>query len=401
MTYKIPAQNISTLRARVADLNKRAAKLGVPALELVEVTSYCTLPAVDVQPTVWSDSPVRYIEGTPRTIHEVEVTGASIRFGGWHFLGSVEHHAAGNILRAAPGQTIPATFRDRSSECDHCGTRRSRKNTFVVEHWGSGETLQVGRQCTRDFLGHIDPDRLASYLTFLDDLDREPSDSERSRDRTVDSPVGVVAAAIAAIRATGNFRPASFDNSTASYVRDSYSTSKHSKKRLDEIGFDLTGDDFIAAQELIDWVAASDDSGDYMHNLRIAATLDVVEDKHIGLLASAPKARQSAAERQLEADRRAAEKAEREANSNPAPEGKVEVIGEVVKLTVLETDFGVTDKMIVAADGGYRVYVTVPSAIADVEAGERVSFTATLTRSDRDADFAFGKRPSKAQRVEA
>lgn len=387
MTYRIPAQNIAVLRQRVCDLNKRADKLRVPAIELRDVSSYCI---------------IHIDRSRGGTVYEVEITGAAIGLAGWHFLGSIEHTHAGNILRAAPGQTVPERFRDATNECGHCGTRRSRKNTFVVQHWGSGETMQVGRQCTRDFLGHVDPDRLASLMQHIAELGDEPNDRERDRYRPTYAPVEIVSLSLSAIRTQGGFRPASFEASTSGTVR--LALMAHILKvrdQLDEMGFEFpTEAEQAEAVRLVEWVRSSADSSDYMHNLRVAASLDGASDKHIGLLASMPKAAQTDRERQLERERRAAEKAERDANSRPAPEGKIDVVGQVVKLTASENDYGTVDKMIVADDSGFRVYVTVPAAIASVKIGDRVSFTARLTRSDRDVDFAFGKRPSKAVFVE-
>ena len=101
----------------------------------------------------------------------------------------------------------------------------------------------------------------------------------------------------------------------------------------------------------------------------------------------------------------------------PAPEGRVEVIGEVISVKDVEDTFspygGTVWKMTVKADGGYRVHCTIPSSLGpemitasydeDMYAlrGSRIRFTATLTRSADDESFAFGKRPSKATRLSA
>lgn len=84
-----------------------------------------------------------------------------------------------------------------------------------------------------------------------------------------------------------------------------------------------------------------------------------------------------------------------------APSGRVVVTGVVLKICEPVTSyFGyretVTYRMIVKSDDGYRVLLTVPSDISDVARGERISVTVTLTPSDDDKSFAFGKRPAKA-----
>lgn len=82
-----------------------------------------------------------------------------------------------------------------------------------------------------------------------------------------------------------------------------------------------------------------------------------------------------------------------------APEGKVLVEGEVVAFKEYANDFGWVRKMIVKSNEGWSVYVTQPSSISP-EKGDRVSFLATLTRSQDDQLFAFGKRPTQASIIE-
>jgi len=384
-TYTIPAANMPVLRYRIEQLNKRAAKLDIAGVELTEITSFCELRYAARRPVV------------TRATHEVIVSGASIKFDGWTFVGTIEHTSAGNILRSAPEQTIDESYREATSSCEHCGTNRSRKNTFVVVH-EDGRTMQVGRQCTADFLGSVDPQRLASFLQYVAILGDEPTDSESSRVKDTYEPRDLIARAFAAVRVEG-FRPSSFDASTKSFVFDSFGTSDKQRAALTARGFELTSEDFTAADESIEWVKGETDAFGYIANMRVAASLDYVDSSHVGLLVSMPKAVQTASERAVEQAARDAAKAEREAakaNAAPAPEGRVEVEGIVGTIKAYENDYGVTYKMFVETDAGYTVLVSVPAAISDVEEGQRVRFTATLTHGN-ECTFAFGKRPSKAE----
>lgn len=135
---------------------------------------------------------------------------------------------------------------------------------------------------------------------------------------------------------------------------------------------------------------------------------------------------------------------------SPCPEGRIEVTGLVLSVKVKPTDFGPVLKMTVVDDRGFKVWGSVPSDLASIpvyddltdegrarlearivqcanaaegtsdwmdrvraekiltdgrrvnhqrsiERGERVSFTATVTKSDNDVAFGFFKRPSKAR----
>ncbi len=118
----------------------------------------------------------------------------------------------------------------------------------------------------------------------------------------------------------------------------------------------------------------------------------------------------------LKTIQRDAERAEREAVwateaelAADAPTGKVTVTGEILSLKTQESGFGSTLKMIVKTEAGWKLWVTVPTSIlsyrlssvggGDNLPGKTVTLTATVTPSDRDSKFAFGKRPSNAKLV--
>ena len=97
---------------------------------------------------------------------------------------------------------------------------------------------------------------------------------------------------------------------------------------------------------------------------------------------------------------RAAAKALENANAKPVPaaSGRVMVKGEV--LTIREQDgfYGPQIKMLVKAEDGWKVWGTVPAAIAaEVEKGSVVEFAASLKQSDNDEYFGFFSRPAKAK----
>lgn len=92
-----------------------------------------------------------------------------------------------------------------------------------------------------------------------------------------------------------------------------------------------------------------------------------------------------------------AAKPEEPAATEPAPSGRVVVTGVILGLKTVESIYGDTVKMLVRSDaGGWKVWSTRPAALARVERGAHVRFTATLTPSDKDQFFAFASRPSAA-----
>lgn len=120
--------------------------------------------------------------------------------------------------------------------------------------------------------------------------------------------------------------------------------------------------------------------------------------------------------RQLE--REAEQRAREAAAPPPAPvpdtDERVQVTGTIISVKIEDGDYGTTEKMLVQADG-YRLWGTRPQSLlvpADedtgwierdgvmhrpADRGDRVSFMARVQRSDRDENFGFFSRPTKAE----
>lgn len=95
---------------------------------------------------------------------------------------------------------------------------------------------------------------------------------------------------------------------------------------------------------------------------------------------------------------RAAQQAEQEVNTIEVPvSGRVVVSGKVVSTKTVDTDYGITYKMLVEvteAEGTWRLFTTVPKALDTVEHGDDIRIKVNVT--PRDHGFAIGKRPSVA-----
>lgn len=92
---------------------------------------------------------------------------------------------------------------------------------------------------------------------------------------------------------------------------------------------------------------------------------------------------------------RAARDAKDAAEATDVIEGRIVITGEVLAVKWQENDFGGRLVMTVKDDRGFKVWGSVPRAI-EPKRGERVEFTGTVTKGDRDPSFGFFKRPSNA-----
>jgi hypothetical protein len=196
--YTVPEENLPELTAKIEKLSRRATKLGLPVISFSKVSEldvpflrsqvgdeaprYKKLETAEdmakaKQAIKWDEERhgSSFSSIVLRKYVVIELTGAVPRLAGWDFVATLQHlemdGEIANMLRIVPGfeGTLPLKFRDCGPEnCDHCKkTIRTRKETFVVRNTTTGEWLQVGRNCTQDFLGGKDPHAVAAMLEMM------------------------------------------------------------------------------------------------------------------------------------------------------------------------------------------------------------------------------------------
>src|SRR5262249_54955473 len=122
----------------------------------------------------------------------------------------------------------------------------------------------------------------------------------------------------------------------------------------------------VRAQTVLAWCRALTDSGDYLYNLRIAATLPTV-GKHQGLLASAPVAYTRAMERELQRKREVAAKP---VGGHVGVVGERSELGDLTVLRIRHTGNEWGEKTIVAlADAAGNDLTWFASGVKDLEPG--------------------------------
>jgi hypothetical protein len=156
--YEIPEYRLGTLHIEIAKLNRRAAKLGVPAITLTETGN--------VELVENKDEITGLVVSVTRII-QVELVGTTPKFDGWTLAATLEHTEEGNIIRKVPSCPVDLMpFRTCKPKCEHCNLIRNRKDTYLVAH-DNGSVKQVGHDCIRDFLGHKSPQGLAAMAELL------------------------------------------------------------------------------------------------------------------------------------------------------------------------------------------------------------------------------------------
>lgn len=188
-TYLIPDCNLPEFERRLEELNKRGKRLGCTPITYTKEEDHRQVRfhhpgATNADTWTYEHNADNYQRRHPNAVPTgevrvywgVQVCGEAPKYNGWIFVATLEPLAtdsgeAMNLLQCVPGQVCPHEYRERVGECDHCGYKRNRKQTFVVRH-EDGTHKMVGRQCIRDFLGHEDPERIARMAEWLAQLDQ-------------------------------------------------------------------------------------------------------------------------------------------------------------------------------------------------------------------------------------
>jgi hypothetical protein len=243
---------------------------------------------------------------------DIEVTGSAPKAGPYDFLARLEHTDAGNLLQVVPGKdvTLHPRFRECSPVCEHCNTRRARKDTFVVLNRETGDQKQIGKNCLQDYLG-IDPRAAIAKCAFEfasgDDLEEFGSFGDFHWSQTLEYLLTVTCTSIRIDGWLSKGAAGEHQESTATRVALlwHFRPNKEQREEIERMRSKLRPEDRELALKVIAWARALDTKGsDYLHNLKVACAKDELHNpRHVGLICSAVAAYNR--DQELETRRRA------------------------------------------------------------------------------------------------
>lgn len=305
--YRIAETVFPRLQAEIAELNKKANKLGVQPIVL-NIDSTETIKVTD------PDTRIKY----DKVFYFVSFTGETPKLAGWRLIAVVEPLETGeNLVKIVPNEACPQVFRTTDTHCDHCESRRQRKEVFVLGH-DDGRFNQVGRNCIGDFLGGKSPDsilRCAEWGFEIDQLLREASDEEgwcgnRTPDTwNLDLFLQATAICVRKLGWLSRTKAREFDGApaTVANVLDLLCPPRNAsaladwKKWVESNDLHVEDRDVELATAAATWAAAlPTDAGDYLYNLGVATRREFVTRDTAGLVASVISAYQRHMDRQAE-----------------------------------------------------------------------------------------------------
>lgn len=278
--YRLTREQYDATVVKVTKANDRAAKRGLAGRLTIEGT-LVTVTEKDE------------ITGIERVFEMMDVVlgGEPPRYEGWTFAATLDWDGnAGLIVRTAPG--VESVDRTNLVEdfCDHCKTNRYRTETYLLVH-DDGRQVQVGSTCIKDFLG------IKVGVAWLDiqSITSEFEGALVDRGPRSHGTEYVLALAWALIKLDGYKPASSFGNTTKGDVMSILYPPRQADAQYREWAGRvkvLATEAMERASEVRAFICSDEFSGgsDYVTNLKNIAAADLVSDRNIGFLVSAPQA---------------------------------------------------------------------------------------------------------------
>jgi hypothetical protein len=285
-TFEIRSFNAERVRKRLTRIQKAAHKMGKSfAFEVSD--SYQKLVELrKVDPD--SDSKQKVY----RSFAKVTTQTDMVQIGGYEMVGVLEKVKKGvNFVFMTNNDHYDAAYASCSMSCEHCKTRRRRKQIFILHNEEKGETVKVGSTCLEDFTGH-NPAGLLLLASRWEDLRQDIfyDDHEGGFYGTPHRDPLIFLAIVVEVIEKYGWLP----RSKAGFGQKS--TSEIAYERC-FINYDKKPEEASVekAVEILEWARNVDPgSSSYLHNLKVAAGLQEITSKEAGLVASMVAAYQRA-----------------------------------------------------------------------------------------------------------
>ena len=295
----------------------------------------------------------------------VDVEGHAV-VNGWKFIASVEHTDKGNIIsKVVTDVEVPERYYDIDPVCEHCGTNRRRKDTFIVMNEETGEFKMVGKSCLKDFTGGMSAEAVTAFIAGFDEVIKGETPMEGYslvRYMKVREFLHYVAETI---RHFGYVKRASGVRGTADRAGNYYAYDhgwlngpwneferERCKKEMEMCGFNPDSPEAVdETEKALEWLNGQEDNSNYMHNLKVACSLEY-DNGHDGVLASLfPTYKRELAyeaeRRAREAERLARIEAEKVSEWVGNVGDKVDIrVRKVEVITAWVSSYGYRDKMV-------------------------------------------------------
>lgn len=384
-TYKVPEANLPQLKARLAKLAKRCARIKVQAP---------VLTVGEFEERRWTD-PVTELDRITRIYTVTLDAPEKPCIEGFTFVGTIAPvtdeagSLLGNVLRMVPGNEAPQAYRNATNRCDHCNTYRNRLETFLIQA-ADGSYKQIGRNCLANYISLGNPHAMAELAqvlidaadlcTMAEDEDGGFGGGTHHVERVaLDDVLAIAASAIRLYGWRSNAVAREYNTTSTSMRVSDWVFGGPKERETFEHKLVVVEADTKLAEETMEWLGTlGEPENDYLYNLSLLAKAVSVTNKNFGIACSAINAYSRAKEREIR--RNKAKESDINSQYIAQPGERLDFEALVVYSTIFESDWGKTNfyKM----KQGDNVVVYFASTPMGWDQGETVKFKATVKKHE-------------------
>lgn len=340
MTYAIYEGNLDRLEKKLVTIQNKCSKYGCEFTYKQTGEEFRTITTEEGEKVT-----ARFIL--------VEAEGVA-KVNGWEFVAVIEHNNPTNIIRSFRTEyNVPERYYTSEPICEHCNSKRKRKDTYLIRNTETGEFKQVGKSCLKDFTNGLDADAVARYISWFDELIKgeAPSGGSYSRYYPIEE---VMQLAVEAVNLYGYQKSISVydagyigQQSTKEVVVDVWGGDRWAKKHYEK-GFNVNREgNKEKAAAILSFVAGLENKFGYISSLKTLCSKEYCQGRDLGIVVSAV----ACYNREMEYQARKAQREAQQAKEQSALKNewfgtigeRVEVMQPECKLlTSWETDFGTT-----------------------------------------------------------
>lgn len=276
MTYEIFEGNMDRLSKKLTTISNKCAKYG------------CEFHFEELGETFRNVKDEDSGEIRTARFITVDVSGKA-QISSWEFIATIEHSKPINIIRSfRPEVEIPEHFYTVDTYCEHCKTRRYRKDTYIVRNTETGEFKQVGKSCLRDFTGGLSAEQVASYISWFDEVIK--GEYVEPGFKSYDSTEEVLQFAVESVRLYGFTKTEAYAgaDSTRDVVYEQLHRYGRYRDRITKDGFDPDHKgNAEKTKAIMAWVESLPEQFGYISNLKATMARPYCERRDIGIICSA------------------------------------------------------------------------------------------------------------------
>ena len=165
-TATFPASRIHHFEKKIAQLQKRAAKVGVAPVHYTISEPYAGKWDV-IAEDACGHSCFKEFDCQLVTVHLTCLE--EVKLEGDHKLLAVLENVEGHtfITSLVKDREFAEYRNHKFTRCDHCHTKRARKKACIIET--NGKEIVVGTSCLVDYLGY-DPENVLNAVSYINDV---------------------------------------------------------------------------------------------------------------------------------------------------------------------------------------------------------------------------------------